>query len=201
MDYRILTGGNFFRCVSQNTDDADIRSAYDDFSQAIFDSYVHADNPHGLLFSLIYAEAELQSLHDTFSDNADSKSVYLKKALSLVRRMLENLKSQVPPLSTPQTDSPPTSSFRWTGSLVELIEVIYALDELGCINDVQNKIKELAAFFGSQLGLEIKDRHCYDAYLDMKRRKNESRTYFLDKMRERLNLRMQRDDAKENARR
>ena len=29
----------------------------------------------------------------------------------------------------------------------------------------------------------------------------ESRTYFLDKMRERLNLRMQRDDAKENARR
>ena len=68
MDYRILTGGNFFRCVSQNTDDADIRSAYDDFSQAIFDSYVHADNPHGLLFSLIYAEAELQSLHDTFSD-------------------------------------------------------------------------------------------------------------------------------------
>lgn len=196
-----MTGGNFFRCVSQNTDDADIRSAYDDFSQAIFDSYVHADNPHGLLFSLIYAEAELQSLHDIFSDNADSKSVYLKKALSLVRRMLENLKSQVPPLSTPQTDSPPTSSFRWTGSLVELIEVIYALDELGCINDGQNNIKELAAFFGSQLGLEIKDRHCYDAYLDMKRRKNESRTYFLDKMRERLNLRMQRDDAKENARR
>ena len=96
MDYRILTGGNFFRCVSQNTDDADIRSAYDDFSQAIFDSYVHADNPHGLLFSLIYAEAELQSLHDTFSDNADSKSVYLKKALSLVRRMLENLKSRKP---------------------------------------------------------------------------------------------------------
>lgn len=107
----------------------------------------------------------------------------------------------MPPLSTPQTDSPPTSSFRWTGSLVELIEVIYALDELGCINDGQNNIKELAAFFGSQLGLEIKDRHCYDAYLDMKRRKNESRTYFLDKMRERLNLRMQRDDAKENARR
>ena len=45
------------RSVSQNTDDADTRSAYDDFSQAIFDSYVHADNPHGLLFSLIYAEA------------------------------------------------------------------------------------------------------------------------------------------------
>lgn len=42
--------------------------------------------------------------------------------------------------------------------------------------------------------MEIKDRHCYGAYLDMKRRKNESRTYFLDKLCERLNLRMKRDD-------
>ena len=75
------------------------------------------------------------------------------------------------------------------------------LDELGCINDGQNNIKELPAFFGSLLGLEIKDRHCYDAYLDMKRRKNESRTYFLDKLSERLNLRMQRDDEKERKRR
>lgn len=35
---------------------------------------------------------------------------------------------------------------------------------------------------------------------DIKRRKRESRTYFLDKMRERLKLRMQRDDEKERER-
>lgn len=93
------------------------------------------------------------------------------------------------------------NKFRWTGSLVELVEMIYALDEIGCINDGQNDIKDLAAFFGSQFGLEIKVRNCYDAYLDMKRRKNDSRTYFLDKLRERLNLRMQRDDVKEMQRR
>lgn len=93
------------------------------------------------------------------------------------------------------------NKFRWTGSLVELVEIIYALDEIGCINDGQNDIKDLAAFFGAQFGLEIKVRNCYDAYLDMKRRKNESRTYFLDKLRERLNLRMQHDDDKERERR
>lgn len=91
--------------------------------------------------------------------------------------------------------------FRWTGSLVELVEIIYALDEIGCINDGQNDIKDLAAFFGSQFGMEIKVRTCYDTYLDIKRRKNDSRTYFLDRMRERLNLRMQRDDEKERMRR
>lgn len=161
---------------------------------------MEAGNPYRLLFALIYAEVELQSLHDTLSDEKDGKAAYLKKALALVRRMLENLQTQVPPLSAiPLNNSP--SSFRWTGSLVELIEVIYALDEMGCINDGQNDIKELTAFFGSQLGMEIKDSHCYNAYTDMKRRKSESRTYFLDRMRERLNLRMQRDDAKERARR
>ncbi len=96
---------------------------------------------------------------------------------------------------------PPSTHFRWTGSLVELIEIIYALNEIGCINDGLNDIKDLAAFFGSMFGLEIKGRNCYDAYLDIKRRKNDSRTYFLDKMRERLNLRMQRDDERERLRR
>lgn len=92
-------------------------------------------------------------------------------------------------------------SYQWTGKITELVELIYGLNEIGCINDGESDIRELATFFGSLLGVEIKDRHCYDAYLDMKRRKNESRTYFLDKLRERLNLRMQRDDAREQQRR
>ena len=201
MDYHTLTESDFFRFVSQNTEAADIQAAYDEFSQTIFRSYVEAGDPYRLLFALIYAEVELQSLHDTFPDRKDGQVAYLKKALALVRRMLENLQTQVPPLSAAQKSDIQPPPFRWTGSLVELIEIIYALDEMGCINDGQNDIKELTAFFGSQLGLEIKDSHCYNAYTDMKRRKSESRTYFLDKMRERLNLRMQRDDAKERARR
>lgn len=90
---------------------------------------------------------------------------------------------------------------KWTGSLVELVELVYGLQEMGCINDGCSDIKELTAYFGSLFGLEIKDSHCYNAYSDMKRRKSESRTYFLDKLRERLNLRMQRDDAREMQRR
>ncbi len=79
--------------------------------------------------------------------------------------------------------------------------MIYGLQELRCIDDGETAINELAAFFGRIFGMDIKERNCYDAYLDMKRRKNESRTYFLDKLRERLNLRMQRDDEKEMKRR
>lgn len=90
---------------------------------------------------------------------------------------------------------------RWTGTIVELVELIYGLQELHCIDEGEAPINELIAFFNSSFGLEVKESHCYNAYADMKRRKNDSRTYFLDKMRERLNLRMQRDEEKERERR
>ncbi|MDO5384883.1 MAG: RteC domain-containing protein [Rikenellaceae bacterium] len=201
MDYHTLTESDFFRFVSQNTEVADIQAAYDEFSQTIFRSYVEAGDPHRLLFALIYAEVELQSLHDTLSGGKDGAAAYLKKALALVRRMLENLQAQVPPLSTAQKSDIQPPPFRWTGTLIELVELIYGLQEIGCINDGEASINELTGYLGKLLGVEIKDILCYNTYANIKHRKNESRTYFLDKMRERLNLRMQRDDAKEQARR
>lgn len=95
----------------------------------------------------------------------------------------------------------PATRMRWTGTLVELVELIYGLQEMRCIDDGDTPINELFALFGGLFGIEIKESHCYNAYTDTKRRKNDSRTYFLDKMRERLNLRMQRDDEKERERR
>lgn len=89
-------------------------------------------------------------------------------------------------------------SYQWTGNAIELVELIYGLNEMGCINNGEAPINELAAFAGTLFGVDIRD--CYSAYTDMKHRKNESRTYFLDKMRERLNKRMQQDDEKERKR-
>lgn len=90
---------------------------------------------------------------------------------------------------------------RWTGTIVELVELIYGLQEMRCIDDGDTPINELFAFFGGVFGMDMKESHCYNAYADMKCRKSDSRTYFFDKMRERLNLRMQRDDEKERKRR
>ena len=93
------------------------------------------------------------------------------------------------------------SNRRWTGATVELIELIYALHEMKRIDDGETAMNELAGFLGGIFGMQIDAQSLYNTYMDIKRRKGESRTYFLDKLRERLNLRMQRDDAKEKARR
>ena len=138
-----------------------------------------------------YLPRENDSARNTQGRFLDMAIGYINTELDLLRRY--DRKQEEPMQSEPL--------HRWTGTLVESVELIYGLQELRCIDDGETAINELIAFFGRIFGLDIKDRNCYNAYLDMKRRKNDSRTYFLDKMRERLNLRMQRDDEKEMKRR
>lgn len=96
---------------------------------------------------------------------------------------------------------PSVSKQRWTGAVVEVVELIYALHEMKRINDGETAMNERAAFFSEIFGIKLGARYLYDAYTDIKRCKNDSRTYFLEKTRERLSLRMQRDDEKERKRR
>lgn len=201
MDFLILTETEFFRLVNSDSDCRKLNAAYQAFINEVFTFCCSASTDLRLLVgTLVYTEIELSCLHEKLIPHGDDRARHARKAVSFIRRMLKHVQTQVPPLSTPKSDIH-TTPFRWTGNLVELIEIIYALDEMGCINDGETAINELTVYFGRLFGLEIKDSHCYNAYSDMKRRKSESRTYFLDKLRERLNLRMQRDDAKEMQRR
>ena len=58
--------------------------------------------------------------------------------------------------------------------------------------DVIQEVQELC-------GIKAKD--CYRFYTDIRRRKNHSRTYFLDRMQEKLNDKMRKDDELKRMRR
>lgn len=158
-------------------------------------------NEIGLRFSARYTRIRLcvlrKHLPDEDATTCNTQGHFLDIAIGDINTELELLHRYDIVQEERRSENP----YHWTGTLVELVELIYGLQEARCIDDGRNDIKALAAFFGELFGMEIKVRNCYDAYLDMKRRKNDSCTYFLDKMRERLNLRMQHDDEKEQARR
>ena len=205
MDYFILTDTEFFRQITNEKDGCKLTSAYCDFIKTVFDLCTGSVSRYELLFAVTYTETELQSLCETCRLNMDKNKesdpcfLYIRKALSFIRQMLKHMQTQVPTLSTSDNiNQPPFIPYQWTGSTVELVELIYGLIEMRSIHNGETPITELASFISSQFGLEIKD--CYSAYVDMKRRKNESRTYYLDKMRERLNRRMQQDDEREQMR-
>jgi RteC protein. len=202
MDYFILTDTNFFRQITDDKDSYQLTIAYREFIELIFDLYAENINKYELLLVMTYTEAELRSLCESYDFNSGKKEeseslVYTRKALWFIRRMLIYIQPQRIPLSLPDDSKISTlaDNYRWTGSTVELVEFIYGLKEMCSINNGETPITELVSFISSQFGIEIKD--CYSAYIDIKRRKNDSRTYYLDKMRERLNLRMQLDDDRE----
>lgn len=158
------------------------------------------------IIALVYIEIELQ--HNPVRNLPEEKKEianYVSKALSFVRKMQKFLAApQVPPripiqTSTDNTNENTASPLQWTGNAIDLVELIYGINEMGCINNGNMPLKQLAPILYKIFGIESKD--CYRFYTDIKRRKNESRTYFLDKMQEKLNERMLRDEELERMRR
>ena len=88
----------------------------------------------------------------------------------------------------------PAKKLCWTGKATDLVELLYALDTCNCINNGEIGVEELADALSEIFGVAIKNS--YNVYMNMKRRKDDSRTYFLDELREKLNKRMVESDLK-----
>lgn len=211
MNYLILTETEFFGLINGNDETINLNAAYGCFVKAVVELLSDNDTD-GVKIALAYAENELE-YHNTqyLADGVKSHTdLFVRKALSFVRKMQKHVPSncpQVPPLSTTihsecekrnkDTDNIP--AIRWTGKASDLVELIYGVSEMGCINDGETSLKEIADYFYKMLGIQAKG--CYNIYSDIKMRKNESRTYFLDRAAEKVNRRMQLDEERERMRR
>ena len=204
-----MTETEFFRLIDNPGSRTGLSAAYNEFTMAVVSLCTGAASPCHPLPALSYAETELQ-YHKALQNADTDHGVYVRKALAFVRKMLKHLAlphSQVPPLSSipskdeKKNDTPAEAPpMRWTGSTVDLIELLYGLDTLECINGGEIGMGELLAFFSRIFGLDIKDSQCYNTYAAIKGRKNDSRTYFFDKVSEKLNLRMRQDEERERMR-
>lgn len=210
MEHLILTETEFFRLIDNPDSRTGLCAAYNDFIAQVISLCTGATASCHPLPALSYAETELQ-YHGALTDPATGHGIYVRKALSFVRKMLKHLASpynRVPPLSSIHiqdekkdghaADAPP---MKWTGSTVDLIELLYGLDTLECINGGEIGMGELLGHFSRIFGLHIKDSQCYNTYAAIKGRKNDSRTYFFDRVSEKLNLRMRQDEERERMRR
>lgn len=208
MEHLILTETDFFRLIG-NPGSTGLGTAYNEFTTTVVSLCKERESVCRTVFALSYAETELQ-YHKALQDTGTHHSVYVRKALAFVRKMLKHISmphSQVPPLSfipsqdEKKNDIPADApSMRWTGSTVDLIELLYGLDTLKYINGGETGMGELLGHFSRIFGLEIKDSQCYNTYAAIKGRKNGSRTYFFDRASEKLNQRMVQDEERERMR-
>ena len=93
------------------------------------------------------------------------------------------------------------SQIEWTGTTTDLVELIYALKETGCVNNGEMLIGKMCEAMFLLFGKKpIKD--CARLYVGIKEREDDlSRTYFIDKMRRKLNTKIKEDIRKSDSRR
>lgn len=85
-------------------------------------------------------------LHDKDAATRNTQGRFLDIAIGYINTELE--------LLTRYSNRPPTTLFRWTGTIVELVKLIYGLQELHCIDNGEVQINSLIEFFNS-LSLRI----------------------------------------------
>ena len=187
MNYFLLADTEFFRRINE-AGDCNMETAYMAFANQVIELCGSMNTSHAII-ALAYIEI----------------AAYIGKALSFVRKMQKFLTTpQVPPLSylpssaeTPSDN--PAPPLQWTGNAIDLVELIYGIYEMGCINNGEMPLKQLAPLLYRIFGVEAKD--CYRFYIDIKRRKTISHTHFLEQMQEKLNERIRRDEEAELKRR
>jgi hypothetical protein len=123
---------------------------------------------------------------------------YLNKAILLINTQLDFVKGQIQiekqgqcTLLVSQQNS--YQKVKWTGTIIQLVELIYALYEAGCFKDVP--LKELFTVMGATFSCEIKNH--YRLFWDIKNRKIGDRTKFLDDLKTALTIKLCRMDGRE----
>lgn len=206
MNYFLLAETEFFRRINE-AGDCNMEKAYTAFATQVIELCGSSHASHTAI-ALAYIEIELQH-HPVrlLSEERKEAAAYIGKALSFVRKMQKFLTTpQVPPLTSnihstniTAAKSETPKSLQWTGNTLDLVELIYGLSEMGCIDNGETPLKVLAPALYEFFGLDTKE--CYRYYSAIKLRKNPSRTYFIDKMQKKLNEKIRRDEELERMRR
>ena len=168
-----------------------VQKASENFMKRIITLCDAEDNAISLFRILRYTRFRLQTLQEKYLMDGEGKNVL--ELLSVIDTELELLKVRMQGL-LPALPVKPAKKLRWTGKATDLVELLYALDTCDCINNGEIGVEELADALSEIFGVEIKN--CYNVYMNIKRRKDDSRTYFLDELREKLNKRMVESDLK-----
>ncbi|MFV7235338.1 RteC domain-containing protein [Flavobacterium sp. ZB4R12] len=147
----------------------------------------------------IRAKYDLKLMVDSFYFQLDHR--FATSHDHKVARILANdeikvfLEEQIEKLGrkTIKTQSP--SQFlkgpKWTGSKVELIELIYALHTEGVFNNGVSGLKEITTFFESAFNIDLGQFN--RVFLEIRNRKSE-RTKFLNTLKNKLIIRMEEAD-------
>ncbi|WP_072946057.1 RteC domain-containing protein [Flavobacterium granuli] len=149
----------------------------------------------------IRAKYDLKLMHDSlyfhidhrFSTSHDYKVARILANDALKTFLEEQIASLEKKSLKTSTPAPPATGLKWTGSKVDLIELIYALHTQGLFNNGALSLKDVIGFFETVFHTDLGQFN--RVFLEIRNRKSD-RTKFLNILKNKLIIRM--DDADEN---
>ena len=201
---RKLKDMRFFQVVKYTSatkaDMQKIEEYYDEFVDVI---HQESKNPNDLIDfynqqNYIFVELEERVKNLDYIDENLPKNKCIKKALKLLEKQMDLTKYRIKvslkkSKNQESTDGSRNEGTDWTSSDVDLVELGYALIAAKCINNGNIDIKELMTALCQFFGNEVKD--IYRTYHSIKQRVGD-RTIFIDKLKNRLMIKMDNDDNK-----
>lgn len=168
----------------------ELETAFRDFTQEIYNFCLNERDKNLLYFTLQYARTFLITLQASRDNNP---ALPTKGAIAFIEAALTWINTATSITTVPEVKNS-KSAVVWTGKIIHFVEWIYGPDSLNNFNNGNITMKELVGHLSQALGIEVKDPG--GCYVAMRDRAEESRTIYLDDMREALLARMEKDDEK-----
>jgi len=125
--------------------------------------------------SYYYDDPEFSTLHDYMA----SKIVAYDLLTTFFEKQLKNLKIKETSLTNESTNSLTKSSLNWTASKTDLVELIFALQAAGVIQNGKGEISKIAKTFSETFNVELGNIH--KTFAEICAREN-SKTKFIDQL-------------------
>lgn len=190
MTYSILTDTDFFRAVQNgNTDGID--ASYGEFIGKVIEVCSRTNDRTIAFATLLYTEIELKRM---------GNNEVVAKALEFITE-IQKMVERTTVVSSVRTSSSETGTaddepLSWTEGSTSLVELAYGLMELGCFNNGKVTVEKIGNKLFKAFGMDpivytrtyinIKNRNSKDGY----------RTYFLTKLRNAMEQRIDNDVRK-----
>ena len=190
MTYSILTDTDFFR-AAQNGNTDEIIALYSEFIGKVIEVCSRTNDRTTAFATLLYTEIELKRMGD---------NEVVAKALEFItemQKMVERTTVAAPVgISSAGTGTTDDEQLSWTEGSTSLVELAYGLMELGCFNKGKVTVEKIGNKLFKAFGMDpivytrtyinIKNRNSKDGY----------RTYFLTKLRNAMEQRIDNDIRK-----
>lgn len=111
-------------------------------------------------------------------------TLFLNKAIRLLDTQIEFAQWKI------KQNIPVRNQLKWTGEIIEFVELVYALHEMNRIGETS--LKKLFEIMGQFFDCDVKN--FYHLFWDIKNRAKGDRTIFIDKMKEALIHKMEEAD-------